>query len=157
MVTTEIGKMKIDSRIYGGIKQFSVFLGNRQEALENLLQSMRANQITAIAFSSVETSDYLVLRIVSNYSENFRNILISSNIPFVEHSVLGVEFFHADDMYKTVGVILAYEIKIHYMYPILVKHGHRIGMVLRVEDVGLAAKAVRSAGISTISQKEIDR
>jgi hypothetical protein len=157
MVTTKIGKMKIDASVYGGIRQFSVFLGNRQETLENLLQSMGANRITAVAFSSVETSDYLVLRIVPNYSESFRRMLISSNIPFAEHSVLGIKFFHADDMCKAVGAILACEIKIHCMYPTLVKHGNGIGMILRVEDVDLAAKAVRSAGLGTISQEEIDR
>jgi hypothetical protein len=157
MNTTEISKAKIDASVYSGLRQFSIFLGDRQKALEGLLQSMYANQISAVAFSSIETHDYLVLRVVSNYSENLKKLLISSDISFAEQNVLGVEFFHSDDVRTVVSAIAAYEIKIHYMYPLLVKFNNKIGMVLRVEDMDLAAKAVHSVGLNTISQEEIDR
>jgi hypothetical protein len=153
----EVSKAKIDASVYGGIKQFSIFLGNRQKTLENFLQSMHTNQISVMAFSSVETCDYLVLRVVPNYGENLKKLLISSDISFAEQNVLGVEFFHSDDVYTIVSAIAAYEIKIHYMYPLLVKFNNKIEMVLQVEDINLAAKAVHSIGMGTISQEEIDR
>ncbi|MDR1255965.1 MAG: hypothetical protein LBJ94_03535 [Puniceicoccales bacterium] len=157
MGTAEISKVKLDTRIYSGIRQLSVFLDGRQKTLDGLLKVLHTNKISIVAFSSQETRDYLVLRIVSNYSENLKNLLLASSISFAENNVLAVEFFHGDDVFKVVGAISAYEIKIHYMYPMLVKYNNKIGMIMRVEDVDLASKAVHSIGLSTISQEDIDR
>jgi hypothetical protein len=150
-------KLEIDTTVYRGIRQFSILLDNKHKTIESLLAGIRTHRITPVAFSSVETQDYVVLRLISNYSENLKKILLADEVPFFENDVLGVEFFHSDDVFKVVSAISTYEIKIHYMYPIMSQHGNKIGMILRVEDLNLAAKAVHSAGISTITQENIDR
>ncbi|MDR0679902.1 MAG: acetolactate synthase, partial [Puniceicoccales bacterium] len=66
-------------------------------------------------------------------------------------------FFHSADVLKVVSTILAYEINIHYVYPMLVKYNNKIAMILGVEDVNLAAKALHSIGVSTLSQEDIAR
>ncbi|MDR3273939.1 MAG: hypothetical protein LBS87_01205 [Puniceicoccales bacterium] len=157
MDSVEISKIEVGTCIYTGIRQFSVFLDNKQMALETLLKNLGTNKISLVAFSSVETRDYFVLRIVSNYSENLKKLLLTGNASFTENDVLGVEFFHSDDVHKVVNAISVYEVKIHYLYPLLVKYNNKIGMILRVEDVDLAAKAVHSIGLSTFSQEDIDR
>jgi hypothetical protein len=155
--TTKINKSNVEVGIYRGIKQFSAFLDGGQKTLSGLIQSICASKISVIAFSSVETTDHTVLRFITNYNEECRKLLLGSGIAFAENNVLGVEFFHSDDIFKIVNAISAYEVRIYYMYPIMSRHSNKIGMILRVEEVDLAAKAVNSVGITAISEDELSR
>lgn len=155
LVKTHAQKLK--SNVYYGIKQFSVLIDNQKISLHSFLDLINSNKLSIIAISSHETNDYLVLRIVTNYADKLKNTLVKNNIYFNEQNVMAVEFIHSDDMLKIIDSITAAEIKINYIYPILSNNNNKIGMILNVEDINLASKAVQRIGINTISQNEIDR
>ncbi len=143
--------------LYYGVKQFTIFIDDQHLSLNEILSLLSVNQLTLIAFSANEASEYLVLRTVTNYPDKLRNILKENNIYFNEQTVLATECIHSDDIPKIIEGIISAEIKINYMYPILSRYNNKIGMILSVEDVNLASKAISRIGFKTISQNDIDR
>ncbi len=146
-----------NSNTYNGVKQFTIFIDQQTFSLNFLLKLIFSNKLTLIAFSSNETSEYLILRLVTNYPDKFKTILIKNKIHFCEHDVLAAEFRHPDDISKIIDAIFSAEIKVHYIYPILSTYNNKIGIILGIEDINLASKAISQVGISILSQDEINR
>ncbi|MDE6432161.1 MAG: hypothetical protein K2L13_02080 [Opitutales bacterium] len=143
--------------VYYGVRQFTIFLDKKNTLLNTVLTSIHENGLTLIAFSSNETYDYLILRIVTNYADKLVALLKSKNIYFSEQLVLAAEFLHSDDIAKIVDTISSAEIGINYFYPLLSCQNNKLGLILSVEDIDLASKALSQSGITIISQNEIDR
>lgn len=130
------------------LKQISVFLENRSGQLASITDILSSNGINIRAINIAETSDYGVLRFVSDNSEKSIEVLKENGFVATKADVVAVAVPDRagglNELLKTVK-----EIQIEYMYSIFGKTDGLAYMIFKVEDPQALTSAFERAGLIT--------
>lgn len=138
------------------VRQFTIFLENRVGRLQTLVRAIEETVGRICALSIEESADSALVRVICSEPDASREALQSHNFSFSESDLLAVEL-PPRSMHPLVtlcSALLAAEINIHYMYPLLVRPGGP-AVALYVEDPTLAAQLMIRKGFTLLGESDL--
>lgn len=140
------------------VTQFSVFLDNRVGKLLELLETFEQDPVCQVcAFTVQESSDYAVVRIITNHSATARQILRQHRLPFSEKQLLMVELQNTAGLTRMCLTLLSAELNIHFAYPVMLKPNGMPSVALSVDDLTLAGQLLRRKDFRLLGECDLPR
>ena len=139
------------------IKQLSVFVENRQDALSKIISLLSESGINLRAVSIADTQDFGVLRVIVNDIEKAKDKLKSSNVLVTANDVIGVKLSDEPGALSSVLELLsANGVNVEYLYA-FVNPGTNKGayLVLRASNNEKAEKILSENSVPMLSEDEI--
>jgi len=137
-------------------KQISVFLENKKGRLWEALDVLSKAQINIRALSIADTSEFGILRLIVPDPEKAKKVLAKSNFTVRENDVIAVCV--SDKPGGLAGVLKILtdaDINVEYVYAFVEKSGKKAVVVLRTENISKGKKALKKAGVTVLSSKEV--
>lgn len=135
--------------------QFTIFLPTQLDKLRELVELFIRGNVHLVALNVLDSVDAEAVRVIVSDAEAARDILRSAGLPFTESQVLAVELPSPDSLADVVGVLLAAEVRLHMAYPILgTVRGNSI-VAVHVEDLPLAARALKNEGFRLLDESDL--
>jgi len=124
-------------------RQFCIFLQNRPGRLAEVCNALAAANITIVALSISDTTDYGVLRLVVDNAAKAERVIRDSRFPFCETDVLVVEIPNRPGAMAEIARRLARaHVNIEYSYVTAPSPDIPTVVILRVSDVRKAQEAL---------------
>jgi hypothetical protein len=146
----------LEGRAWPCLRQYCVFLENRVGRLNELMRHVETADLRVVGLSIVDSVDFAMVRLIFNNTDRARERLELSGFLFSESDVVGVEL-PDDDMPLTAicTTLVKAEMNIHHAYPLLYRRRGRGTAALFVDDVDLAVKVLREAGLRVITESDL--
>ncbi len=138
------------------VKQMSVFLENKSGRLAQVTRVLGENGVNIRALSIADTTDFGILRLIVNDPDRTYRVLKEAGFTVSATDVIAVEV--ADRPGGLADVLQSLqkaEINIEYLYAFVQKTPAAALVVLRVEQLDEAVKALQENGIRILSEKEV--
>ena len=138
------------------IKQISAFVENKPGRLAKITKILAENNINIRALSIADTTDYGILRLIVNKPENAVKILKDNGITASLTDVIAIGI---DD--KPGGLSLSMQIlydvnvTVEYMYAFIGTSKDKAVVVLRVDNIEKAVKALEGTDVIPLTEKDI--
>ncbi len=140
------------------IKQLSIFVENKQGRLEKVISELGKNDINISALSMADTTDFGILRIITDQPEKAKEILKEAGVIAKLTDVMAVVIDdNSGGLASVLSLISQNGISIEYMYAFLGKvHGKAL-MVFKVSDAELTEQLLTDNGISLVKPSDVYR
>ena len=137
------------------IKQLSVFIENREGRLEEVLETLKQNNVNIVSLSLADTSDFGLLRLIVSDPEAGRNALKENGFSAMVTDVLAVRLAHrVGRLQELLDVICKAHINIEYMYA-LATGKDDASIILKASDVDKAVNLLEAQGVEIINPSDI--
>jgi hypothetical protein len=149
----------IRGRDWPGVRQFSIFLENRVGALLDLVRRLEASGNRIVALSVIESADCAVVRVILSDPDRAGETLRLAQRPFLECDLLLVELPPGSGPVGQVcKALLAAEINIHYVYPVMVGTAatHRPVLAIHVDDHETSSRTLQGQGFTVLSERDLE-
>lgn len=138
------------------IQQISVFVQNQKGALNNVLKIIAEQNIEIRALSIADTSDFGILRFITEDSEKATLALSENHFVSSITEVVGAKVSdRPGGLSEVVDLLAENNIDVEYLYAFVTHSGKQACVVFRVNDNELAEKVLKSAGIPLIEKEDI--
>ena len=132
-------------------KQISVFIENRKGRLGDILDVLKAKEVNIISMSLSDTSEYGLLRIISNKPQAGKDALSAAGFSCMLTDVFIVKVPHVPGSLQNIlRVIADEELSVEYMYGLSVG-GEEASIVVKTSDLERANSVFEKHKIETIS------
>ncbi len=141
------------------IVQLTIFIGDRLGALHRALQVLDAQHVRICAISILDGADHAVVRLVTDRPRVAARLLEEAGYPVFRRDLLGVALPKPEE--NKIGIrgvlqsLLSAEVKVIYVYSLVVTVGGRPVLALNVEDMEFAERAITSVGLDLIDQDQL--
>ena len=136
-------------------KQISVFIENRKGRLGDILDVLKASEVNILSMSLADTSEYGLLRILSDKPQEGKNALTAAGFSSMLTEVFILKVPHTPGgLQNILRAISEEEINVEYMYGLSV-NGKDASIVVKTSDLEKADEVFAKRGIETISFCEI--
>ena len=136
-------------------KQISVFIENRKGRLGDILDVLKASEVNILSMSLSDTSEYGLLRIISDKPQEGKNALTAAGFSSMLTEVFILKVPHTPGgLQNILRAISEEEINVEYMYGLSV-NGKDASIVVKTSDLEKADEVFAKRGIETISFCEI--
>ena len=137
------------------IKQFSVFVENKQGKMAELTRLLADAGIDLRTLSLADTRDFGILRIIVNQPEKAEALLLENGWTFKVTSVIGIKVPDCPGGVATVLEALNdANVNVEYMYAFVNRTPGRADTVVCVDDEQAALSALRSKNIEILTAEE---
>ena len=139
------------------LKQISFFLPNRLGALFRATQHLERESVRICGLSLLDATDHVVVRMIVDRPTVAKAQLAQAGYPVYETDLLGIALPAKEEfgIRKVLSGLLGAEINIAYAYALIVQvEGHPV-LALKVDDMEVAARVVRSAKLDLVDQAEL--
>lgn len=137
------------------IKQFSIFVENKQGKMAELTRLIADAGIDLRTLSLADTRDFGILRIIVNKPEETEKLLNDNGWTFKCTAVIGIK---VPDVPGGVAQVLealsAANVNVEYMYAFVNRTPGRADTIVRVDDDAAAFAALEKSGIETLTPAE---
>ena len=138
------------------LNQLSVFIENREGRLDQVLGTLKNNNINIISLSLADTSDYGMLRMIVSNPEEGKKALKESGFSAMLTPVLGMKLGHqVGTLQAALSEICKAGINIEYMYA-LATSGDDASIVIKTTDLEKAADVLNAKGITLATAAEVE-
>lgn len=138
------------------VKQISVFLENKKGRLWEALDVLAKAQINIRALSIADTSEFGILRLIVPDPEKAKKVLAKSNFTVRENDVIAVSVpDKPGGLAGALKVLTDADINVEYVYAFVEKSWKEAVVVLRTENINKGKKALKKAGVTVLSSKEV--
>ena len=132
-------------------KQISVFIENRKGRLGDILDVLKAKEVNIISMSLSDTSEYGLLRIISNKPQAGKDALSAAGFSCMLTDVFIVKVPHVPGSLQNIlRVIADEELSVEYMYGLSVG-GEEASIVVKTSDLERANSVFEKHKIETLS------
>ncbi len=138
------------------VKQMSVFLENKSGRLAQVTRVLGENGVNIRALSIADTTDFGILRLIVNDPDKTYQVLKEAGFTVSATDVIAVEV--ADRPGGLADILQSLQeagINIEYLYAFVQKTPSAALVVLRVEQLDEAVKALQESGIHILSEEEV--
>lgn len=139
------------------ITQFSIYADNKVGRLNEIIGMLAERDIHILAITTLDTTDSTIVRIIVNYPEVAKKILVSNQYAFTEVTMVAVELPAVDYLHRVTCALVQAEINIHYIYPFVSRPGNKSALAIRLEDEELAREVLQRHQIKVLSQSDLAR
>lgn len=137
------------------VNQLSVFIENREGRLDNVLATLKKNDINIVSLSLADSSDYGLLRMIVSDPQKGRNVLKEAGFTAMLTEVLAVKLAHkVGQLEVLLSEICKAGINIDYMYA-LATGSDDASIVIKTGDLNKAADILSKAGVELITAEEL--
>ncbi len=137
------------------IKQFSIFVENKQGKMAEVTRLLADAGIDLRTLSLADTRDFGILRIIVNDPDKAETLLHENGWTFKVTSVIGIK---VPDVPGGVASVLEAlndaDLNVEYMYAFVNRTPGRADTIIRVDDETAALKALRDHGIDILTAEE---
>jgi len=138
------------------IKQLSVFIENREGRLEEVLETLKQNNVNIVSLSLADTSDFGLLRLIVSDPEAGRNALKENGFSAMVTDVLAVRLAHrVGRLQELLDVICKAHINIEYMYA-LATGKDDASIIIKTSDLNKALELLESEEVEIFTLKDIE-
>ena len=138
------------------IKQISIFIENRKNALAELTNVLATHKINMRAMNLADTSDFGIARIIVDNAEQVQGALERSHYIVKINPVIAVEIpDEAGSLNRILKLLADNGRNVEYMYGFTGRKSGSAYMIIRSTDVPETEKVFESAGIRMVSQEEL--
>ena len=137
------------------IRQFSAFVPNLVGQLRSLVDLFVGQGVHIVALDVIDSIDWAVVRMIFSDSNKARAILQRAKWPFTECQMLAVELPSPDALAGLARALLAAELNLHVIYPLLVTAHGRAVVAVHVDDSSLATQVLKARGFTLLDQSDI--
>ena len=137
------------------ITQLSVFLMNKPGQLVEAVGKISATGANLRAMSIAEANDFGILRLISSDEEAVRSALSDGYLVSKTQVVAAKMDDRSGALYPILEALSEAKINIEYMYAFTGSVANQAYVVLRVDDVHSAEKALNAAGIDTLTDESL--
>lgn len=138
------------------IKQLTIFVENKKGALVSITDTLAENNVNIRALSIAETEAFGILRLIVNNEELAEKTLKDADYLMKITDVVGVKIGDAPGkLSAALGVLDKAGINTEYLYAFMTRTEKHAYVVLRVEDIATAEKALEDAGFHLITEADI--
>lgn len=143
-------------RDYPAIRQFTVFLENRVGQLMSVVRRFEGSNVRIVALTISDSTECALVRFLLSDPEAGREILERAGLAIVESDLIGVELPMTNQpMLQICTALLAAEINITQVYPLLVRPNGRPAVALMVDNIEQAVDTLLAKGFHTINEDEL--
>jgi hypothetical protein len=143
-------------RGYPTIRQFTVFLENRVGQLMEVVRRFEGSNVRIVALTISDSTECALVRFLLSDPEAGREILERAGLAIVESDLVGVELPSSPQpMLQVCTALLAAEINITQVYPLMVRPNSRPAVALMVDNIEHALETLNSKGFHTIHEDEL--
>ena len=139
------------------VEQISVFVQNEKGALSHVLDVLGAANIEIRALSIADTSDFGILRMITDNNKKAQETLKKENYICTLTDVVAAA---VDDrpggLANHVNLLATAGIDVEYLYAFVTRSDNEACVVFRVNDTENAQKVLKKAGIRLVSQEDIE-
>jgi hypothetical protein len=143
-------------RDYPSIRQFTVFLENRVGQLMDVVRRFEGSNVRIVALTISDSTECCLVRFLLSDPEAGREILERAGLALVESDLIGVELPDSQQpMLQICTALLAAEVNISQIYPLLIRPNGRPAVALMVDNLEMAVETLRSKGFHAINEDEL--
>ncbi|MDR1520213.1 MAG: ACT domain-containing protein [Planctomycetota bacterium] len=140
------------------IKQIAIFMENKPGHLRTICRALADAGISIHTLSLADTSQYGILRLLTNEWEKARDVLTQSGFVVNLTEVAAVEVAdRPGGLSALLDVVGKAGVNIEYMYAYTRRLGDKAVMILRFDDPAKAAAALRAGNVKTLAAADIFR
>ena len=137
------------------IKQFSVFIENREGRLGEVLTTLKDNNINIVSLSLADSSDYGMLRMITSNPEEAKSVLKEKGFSAMLTDVLAVKLEHkVGELQEVLEIICKAGINVEYMYALATKNDDAT-IVIKTSNAEEAALLLQKEGAEFLTSSEI--
>ena len=137
------------------LNQISVFLENRTGRLDEVLETLKVNNINILSLSLADTSDYGLLRMIVSDSETCKTALKEAGFSAQLTPVIAVKLSHqVGQLQAILAEIDKAGMNIEYMYA-LATGNNDASIVIRTADVESTAQVLEKMGVELVRNSEL--
>ena len=145
-------------RDYPTIRQFTVFLENRVGELMGVVRRFEGSRVRIVALTTSDSTDCSLVRFLLSDPEAGREILERAGLAIVESDLIGVELpATSQPMLQVCTALLAAEVNITQVYPLLVRPNGRPAVALMVDNIEHGIETLLAKGFHTINEDELQQ
>ncbi len=137
------------------VVQFSVFLENRCGKLLELVKIFDNQHTEIAALNVLDSADHAVVRLVTSRSDLTRRLLQRHKLAFSECDVVIVELRSGQALSNICATLLAAEVNIHYIYPLVVRPHGLPAFALNTDDQVLASQILRRRLFHVLAENDL--
>ncbi len=139
------------------IKQLSVFIENREGRLGEVLDVIKEENISIIAVSLADTSEYGLLRLITTDPEAGQAALKKKGFTVMLTDVLAVRLSHQiGSLQEILGIVCKAGLNVEYMYALSNKEDDA-SIICKISNGDEAARLLQSKEVELYSQEDILR
>lgn len=128
------------------IKQVSVFIENREGRLDDVLETLKVNDINIISMSLADTSEYGMLRLIVSNPETAQKALKDDGFSAMITNVIAMKVVHEVGKLQHIITVLGKEnINIEYMYS-LSSGTDEMPIVIKTSDMEKTLTIIQEQG-----------
>ena len=138
------------------VRQFSVFLDNKVGKLLPLVEMFDdASSVHLCSLSVQESSDYGVVRVITNNANAARELLRKQGLSFSELDLLVVELCGVHTLTSLCLCLLSAELNIRFAYPLMLAQNCEPIFALAVDDLYLAGAVLRKRNFRLLGEADL--
>ena len=138
------------------IKQISIFIENRRNALSELTNVLATHNINIRALCLADSSDFGIARLIVDNSEQVQAALERSHYIVKVTSVIAIEIpDESGSLNKILKVLADNGRNVEYMYGFTGRKTNSAYMIIRCTDIPETEKVLEKAGIRMMNQDEL--
>jgi hypothetical protein len=139
------------------LNQLSVFIENREGRLDEVLETLKEENINIVSLSLADSSDYGLLRMIVSEADKAKSALKAKGFTAMLTPVLGVKLSHqVGQLQVLLAEICKAGINIDYMYA-LATGSDDASIVIKTADLDEAANVLSKTGVEFIKADEIGK
>ena len=139
------------------LNQLSVFIENREGRLDEVLETLKEENINIVSLSLADSSDYGLLRMIVSEADKAKSALKAKGFTAMLTPVLGVKLSHqVGQLQVLLAEICKAGINIDYMYA-LATGSDDASIVIKTADLDEAASVLSKTGVEFIKADEIGK
>ena len=139
------------------LNQLSVFIENREGRLDEVLETLKEEDINIVSLSLADSSDYGLLRMIVSEADKAKASLKAKGFTAMLTPVLGVKLSHqVGQLQVLLAEICKAGINIDYMYA-LATGSDDASIVIKTADLDEAASVLSKTGVEFIKADEIGK
>ena len=139
------------------VEQLSIFLENKTGRLAEVTQALAVNHINIRALSLADTSDFGILRLIVDRTEEAKTLLKDAGFTVGRTAVVAVKVQDIPGgLHHVLSILTEHKINVEYMYAFVQKDGSHATMILRFDRIDQAIEALKANNIPMISSDEIN-
>ncbi len=139
------------------LNQLSVFIENREGRLDEVLETLKEDNINIVSLSLADSSDYGLLRMIVSDADKAKTALKAKGFTAMLTPVLGVKLSHqVGQLQVLLAEICKAGINIDYMYA-LATGSDDASIVIKTADLDEAAEVLSKTGVEFIKADEIGK
>ena len=139
------------------IRQFVIHAENKVGWLNDMVSKLNSADVHVMAISVLDTTDSALVRMVTNYPDETREILRRLRITHSERKIVAVEIPNEGSLKHVTSALLQAEINIHYVYPFLTWPNDRPVLAIGLEDEDIAIDVLTRNNLRVLSQEDLAR